>query len=170
MLLRPTWFQRSEALAADHQITGFAMLDLRAVTCVRGRRTLFSDLSCSVASGQLLRVRGANGAGKTSLLRMVCGLLPPTAGEVAWRGQAISGLAEEFGLELLYIGHAAALKDDLSAAENLQFACLLGGLSASPTQIGHALQQAGLGGRDTRRVGHAVRGHHDLATDHLRHR
>ena len=124
------------------------MLDLRAVACVRGRRALFSDLSCSVAAGQMLRVRGANGAGKTSLLRMVCGLLPPTAGEVAWRGQAISGLAEEFGLELLYIGHAAALKDDLSAAENLQLACLLGGLAVSPAQIGLALQQAGLGGRE----------------------
>ena len=130
------------------KLVAHTMLELRAVSCIRSNRALFSDLSCSVAAGELLRVRGANGAGKTSLLRMVCGLLAPAAGEVAWRGQAVPALAEEFGRQLVYIGHAAALKDDLSAAENLQVACLLGGLSVSSAQIGQALQQAGLAGRD----------------------
>ena len=123
------------------------MLELRAVTCVRGGRTLFDKLDCQVAPGRLLRLRGVNGAGKTSLLRMVCGLLPPSAGQVLWRGEPIRHLAEQFGRELVYLGHAAALKDDLNALENLQLACLLGGLVVSRAQALQALAQAGLPGR-----------------------
>lgn len=123
------------------------MLELRGVACVRGGRTLFDQLDCRVAAGRLLRVRGVNGAGKTSLLRMVCGLLPAAEGQVLWRGQAIRDLAEQFGRELVYLGHAAALKDDLSALENLQAACLLGGLVVSREQAQQALTQAGLPGR-----------------------
>ena len=94
-------------------------LQLRAVRCERGGRVLFSGLDCDVGTGQLLRVLGPNGAGKTSLLRMLCGLLPPAHGEILWQGQPIRALAEEFGRQLVYIGHAAALKDDLSALENM---------------------------------------------------
>ena len=124
------------------------MLELRAVTCERGGRTLFSDLSCHAAAGQLLRVQGANGSGKTSLLRMVCGLLAPTQGQVLWRGQPPAALAEEFGRQLVYLGHAAALKDDLSAMENVYMACLLGGLAVTQAQARQALEQAGLSGRE----------------------
>lgn len=123
------------------------MLELHAVSCVRGGRTLFEQLDCQVAAGRLLRLRGANGAGKTSLLRMVCGLLPPTEGQVSWRGEPIPDLAEQFGRQLVYLGHAAALKDDLSALENLQTSCLLGGLAVSREQALQALAQAGLPGR-----------------------
>ncbi len=123
------------------------MLELRGVACVRGGRTLFRQLDCQVAAGRLLRVRGVNGAGKTSLLRMVCGLLPAAEGQVLWRGEPIRDLAEQFGRELVYLGHAAALKDDLSALENLQTACLLGGLVVSRGQAQQALADAGLPGR-----------------------
>lgn len=123
-------------------------LELRSVRCERGGRVLFSKLDCSVRRGQLLRVQGANGAGKTSLLRMLCGLLAPADGEIMWQGQPIQGQAEEFGLQLVYIGHAAALKDDLSALENLQTACQLGGIHIEPDQALIALRQAGLAGRE----------------------
>ena len=123
------------------------MLELRDVTCVRGGRALFSQLDCQVAPGHLLRVRGANGAGKTSLLRMVCGLLPAAQGQIRWRGDRIADLGEQFGRQLVYVGHAAALKDDLSALENLQIACLLGGLKVTPAQAREALVAAGLPGR-----------------------
>ena len=124
------------------------MLELRAVTCERGGRSLFRDLDCSVAAGQLLRVQGANGSGKTSLLRMVCGLLPPAHGHVLWRGVAIAKLAEEYGRQLVYLGHAAALKDDLSGFENLQISSVLGGLRVTPDGTRRALKLAGLAARD----------------------
>lgn len=120
------------------------MLELRDVTCVRGGRDLFTGLNCQVPPGKLLRVRGANGAGKTSLLRMVCGLLAPGHGEILWRGERISDLAEEFGRQMIFVGHAAALKDDLTAIENLQMACLLGALDVSAVQARQALAVAGL--------------------------
>ncbi len=109
---------------------------------------LFSELNCRAIEGQLLRVQGANGSGKTSLLRMVCGLLPPTQGQVLWRGQTPAKQAEEFNRQLVYLGHAAALKDDLSAQENLHIACLLAGLAVTQSQTRLALQQAGLAGRE----------------------
>ncbi|MEO7941751.1 MAG: cytochrome c biogenesis heme-transporting ATPase CcmA, partial [Burkholderiaceae bacterium] len=105
------------------------------------------QLDCQIPSGHMLRVRGANGAGKTSLLRMICGLLPATQGQVVWRGESIRDLGEQFGRALVYIGHAAALKDDLSATENLQAACRLGGLRVSVAHAGQALAAAGLRGR-----------------------
>src|SRR3546814_8495358 len=88
--------------------------ELRDVHCVRGGRSLFRHLVFSISPGQLLRVKGANGAGKTSLLRLACGLLAPAGGSVLWNGSNISALREEFTSQLAYIGHAAALKDDLS--------------------------------------------------------
>lgn len=120
------------------------MLELRGVACERGGRILFDRLDCQILAGHLLRVRGANGAGKTSLLRMVCGLLPAAQGQILWRGEPIRDLGEQFGRDLVYLGHAAALKDDLSALENLQTACLLGGLRVSQEQSVQALAAAGL--------------------------
>ena len=148
---RLTLAVQASLATAQKSSTGFgpaALLELRAVTCERGGRALFSSLNCRVAAGQLLRVSGANGSGKTSLLRLICGLLPPALGDVMWCGKATSHLAEEFGRQLVYLGHAAALKDDLSASENLQFACQLGGVAVTPRQAALALQQAGLTGRE----------------------
>jgi len=138
---------RLTALEPTRPSAGITMLELHGVACVRGGRTLFARLDCQVAAGRLLRVRGVNGAGKTSLLRMVCGLLPAAQGQILWRGEPIRDLGEQFGRELVYLGHAAALKDDLSAIENLQSACLLGGLRVSREQALQALTRAGLPGR-----------------------
>ena len=123
-------------------------LDLHAVSCVRGSRSLFSDVSLTLQPGQLLRVEGANGAGKTSLLRMLCGLMEPTEGQIRWCGQKVTEAREELGQNLIYLGHAAALKDELSPIENLQFACTLAGQSASPQEATHALLAAGLRGHE----------------------
>lgn len=124
------------------------MLELRQLDCVRGGRTVFKGLSGRVCAGQLLRVRGANGAGKSSLLRMVCGLLMPAAGEVRWGGENVASMREELGRQLLYVGHGAAVKDDLSALENLQAACALAGHPCTRQQAQKALADSGLSGRD----------------------
>ena len=94
-------------------------LEANALECVRGGRKLFQDLSFSLEPGELLEVSGANGSGKTSLLRMLCGLLAPTAGEILWQGANIRTLKEEYLKELAYLGHSNGVKAELSAAENL---------------------------------------------------
>jgi heme exporter protein A len=107
--------------------------------CERSGRTLFRELSFSVAPGDLVRIAGPNGSGKTSLLRILCGLLAPTQGEVRWRGAPIRRLAEEYSRELVYIGHASALKDDLTPFENLDIACQLAGVNAPREALAAAL-------------------------------
>ena len=126
--------------------TGLASLQLDGLTCERGGRPLFRNINRQLRPGDLLRVQGANGAGKTSLLRMLCGLLEPSQGHVLWNGQKICTLREDFSRELVFLGHAAALKDDLSPLENLQVACLLGGERLDTRAARQALDDAGLRG------------------------
>lgn len=120
------------------------MLEAVGLECVRGERTLFRDVAFTLENGSLLRIAGANGSGKTSLLRIVCGLTPPAQGEVRWRGESIRALREEFWKDLVYIGHSNAVKDDLTALENLEIACTLGGLEIAPGAAYAALDQFGI--------------------------
>jgi heme exporter protein A len=123
------------------------MLEARELEATRGDVTLFNGLAFSLRPGALLRVTGANGSGKTSLLRALCGLLMPTAGEVRWNGENIRKLREEYWKCLAYIGHANSLKDDLTVEENLAVGCALAGLSVSAGQSRTALESFGLAGR-----------------------
>lgn len=122
------------------------MLEAAGVECARGGKSLFRGLSFAVGPGQALRVAGANGSGKSSLLRILCGLLAPDAGEVRWRGTPIRSLKEEYSGQLVYLGHAPAVKEELSAAENLYIACRLAGHNPSREALGKALQAFGLAG------------------------
>ena len=124
------------------------MLEARELATSRGDATLFSGLSFTLAPGALLRVSGTNGSGKTSLLRALCGLLMPSAGEVRWKGENIRAQREEYWKHLVYIGHADALKDDLTAEENLTFSCALSGLQVSASRVRAALDTLGLAGRE----------------------
>lgn len=122
------------------------MLQAVNLECVRGSRTLFSALDFSVRTGELLRIAGVNGSGKTSLLRILCGLLLPVTGEVKWKGSNIRQLREDYCRELLYIGHASAVKDDLTAVENLVMAGSLGGTQVGENEAVDALRRLGLEG------------------------
>jgi len=131
------------------------MLEVRELACARGERRLFSQLSFALAAGKLLRVAGKNGSGKTSLLRILCGLLHPEAGEVRWNDTPIKTLREDYHRSLVYIGHVSGIKDELTPLENLGIAATLAGVSADRTTQLAALDAFG------------VRGCADLAVRHL---
>ncbi len=133
------------------------MLEAVDLACERGGRSLFRRLSFALRGGGLLRVAGPNGSGKTSLLRILCGLLSPTAGAVHWDGTDIRRLREEYSRQLVYLGHAPAVKDDLTAAENLRIACTLAGLSVSSREIQAALETFGLDDLPVKRLSQGQR-------------
>jgi heme exporter protein A len=120
------------------------VLEAIGLDCERGGKTLFRELSFELGAGALLRVGGANGSGKTSLLRILCGLLSPTAGEVRWNGTRIQSLKEEYAKHLVYLGHAPGVKDELSAAENLEIGCQLAGLRVSAEEVRHSISRFGI--------------------------
>jgi heme exporter protein A len=88
----------------------------------RGDRHVLKGVSLNLRPRQLLHISGPNGTGKTTLLRVVCGLLRPEQGLVSWLGQSISSVRAEYQAALAYASHEPALKGDLTALENLRFA------------------------------------------------
>jgi heme exporter protein A len=124
-----------------------SQLQVIALGCERGGRPLFATQSFSLEAGQAMHIEGDNGSGKTSLLRMVCGLSQPASGEVRWGGQSIAEVRPAFLRDLLYVGHSLGLKDELSAVENLQTVSVLAGQSVSREQAFQALKSQGLGSR-----------------------
>ena len=120
-----------------------ALLEAREINAWRGDRHILRDVSFSVRSGEFLKITGPNGVGKTTLLRVVCGLLPAESGSVAWRGKVIIGASEEFHTDMVYLGHLNSLKADLTSRENLRF---LAGLrqALAPSDIDGALDRVGI--------------------------
>ena len=122
------------------------MLESVDLECQRGERLLFSGLAFAVVEGHCLHVAGENGAGKTSLLRILCGLHAPTHGEVRWGGADIRRLREDYWQTLSYVGHLNGVKDELTALENVRFAAALAGHPAGEDVARHALDSVGLAG------------------------
>jgi heme exporter protein A len=121
------------------------MLDAVNLSCERGERTLFAGLEFALAPGSLMRVAGPNGTGKTSLLRMLCGLLEPAAGEVRWNGRSIRQQREDYWKDLVYVGHLNGVKEDLTVFENLQVAQAVAGRNVDDAALRRALDAVGLG-------------------------
>ena len=107
------------------------MLDATDLECVRGTRRLFAGVSFRLPPGECLLVQGPNGSGKTSLLRILCGLARPEHGEVRWNNEPIRQLGDEYRAALAYCGHANALKEDLTPPENLLASAALSGEPAA---------------------------------------
>jgi heme exporter protein A len=124
------------------------MLTATQLACSRGERRLFGDLSFSVEPGGWLHVTGENGAGKTTLLRTLVGLSPADSGEIRWDGIPVRDHRDEFHKLLIYLGHQAALKDELSPLENLQLALALEGQPIKEAEALAALDTMGLRGRE----------------------
>ena len=124
------------------------MLEVRELECVRGDHRLFKGLNFKLQPGELLHLRGSNGAGKTSLLRTICGMMDPASGEIRWNSENIRAHREEYNRGLLYLGHHNGIKGELSALENLQLSNSLLGIKISENDILDALKHIGLAGRE----------------------
>ena len=120
------------------------MLEVVNLDCVRGSRRLFTNLNLTAEPGTFVQVQGANGSGKTSLLRMICGLLAPEKGEIRWQGTNIKKLGEDFSTSFTYLGHRNAIKDELTPLENLRVSSGLSGVELTRKQASDALDQLGL--------------------------
>jgi heme exporter protein A len=119
------------------------MLKVSDLECVRGERSLFKDVNFSLEAGELLQVNGPNGSGKTSLLRMLCGLATPA------HGDNIRSLDEGYYNSITYLGHLNGVKDNLNAIENLRISSALAGSGIDESKAYNALQKMGLDGRET---------------------
>ncbi len=115
------------------------MLEAHDLAACRGEATLFSGLGFSLAPGTALVVSGPNGSGKTTLLRLLAGATHAAQGTLAWRGAAVHPFDPSLRAEALFIGHVPALKDDLTAEENLASLTSLHGARAEPAALAAAL-------------------------------
>ncbi len=120
------------------------MLEAVNLGCTRGDRRLFKGLNFSIKPGELIELRGANGSGKTSLLRILCGLATPAEGEVRWQGTNIRSLGEEYSRVVSYLAHQNGVKDELSAIENLRISCGVAGNTLSTVNAQKILERVGL--------------------------
>ena len=124
------------------------MFSVSNLSCSRGDKRLFSGVSFALQPGEWLHLEGDNGVGKTSLLRLACGLSALEQGEIQWQGQPVSSNIDEFRANLAYLGHQLALKEDLTPLENLRADTSIAGRALSLADAKAALAQLGLKGRE----------------------
>ena len=120
------------------------MFEAQSLECVRDDRLLFSDLSFSVSEAEVLQIEGHNGSGKTSLLRIICGLRLPESGQVMWQGDSISSNREDYYENMVYIGHLPCIKADLTVLENVRSLLDTRSLALNDAVIETALAKVGL--------------------------
>ena len=142
----------------NQELKNKSTLSFSELGCSRGERQLFRNVNCRLESGRWLYVTGANGVGKTSLLRMVCGLAPIETGPILWNETPIQSQRDAFYQDLFYLGHANALQESMTVMENLRFRCALAGTALDSDAALAALGMFGLKGRQHQLVKHLSQG------------
>lgn len=125
-----------------------SLLNTDNLECTRDDRLLFTGLSLGLDSGQVLQIEGSNGSGKTSLLRILCGLRQPDEGKVVWQGEDISRSREDYYANMVYIGHLTCIKADLTVLENIRVLLDTRSQTVSLALIEDVLDKVGLAGFD----------------------
>lgn len=120
-------------------------LQAKHLSCERGYRELFKDLSFTLLPGEIVHIKGENGTGKTSLLRILAGLAQPVSGEITFDGYDCRKYRYEYNAEIAYIGHRPGIKLELTPVENIRSYCHLSS-SKSDVDIIHVLEKVGLYG------------------------
>ncbi|MBS9777515.1 MAG: cytochrome c biogenesis heme-transporting ATPase CcmA [Gammaproteobacteria bacterium] len=122
-----------------------SLIDVQGLTLIRGHRRLFKKMTFSLPAGEALHIRGNNGSGKTSLFKIIMGMLTPTFGSVKIFGKHINELDEQDYKNMLYLGHKNPIKGNLSIEENLILnSQLFDGLSVNAELLELALKKVGL--------------------------
>ncbi|MFM2199973.1 MAG: hypothetical protein RL769_26 [Pseudomonadota bacterium] len=97
------------------------MLTCNKLTLIKNNKTIFHDLGFALGTGSVLVITGGNGSGKTSLLKIIAGIIKPQAGEILWGDFAVEQIREDFYGDMQFIGHKNFLKSQLSVRENIEF-------------------------------------------------
>jgi heme exporter protein A len=134
------------------------LISAENLTCIREERILFEQLTLQVNAGDIVQIEGANGTGKTSLLRILAGLSQPYDGDVIFNQSKITQCRETFYQNLLYIGHLTGVKGELTAQENLEFSLTLHNLSAEMAE--QTLSEVNLLGFEDALASHLSAGQH----------
>jgi heme exporter protein A len=106
--------------------------------------SIFSDLSFELKSGEVMQVLGGNGKGKSTLLKVLAGLLQPLKGEIFWNQRSIAKYPEDYRMQVFYMGHKLGLKSHLTAEENLMLMASLKGMKTQKEEILEAIDKVGL--------------------------
>lgn len=139
-----------------------ALLSADQLTCIREERILFEDLSFDICAGDIVQIEGQNGAGKTSLLRILAGLSHPYSGNIRYQNNGTfkhtHKYREEYNQLLTYIGHNPGIKGEMTAEENLAFYLSLHGLEESAAET--TLEKVNLLGFEDSLASHLSAGQH----------
>ncbi|MBX2867127.1 MAG: cytochrome c biogenesis heme-transporting ATPase CcmA [Acidiferrobacterales bacterium] len=138
---------------ADPKTFPDAILSADKLACERGFQTLFGDLDFTLSSGQALQIVGANGVGKTSLLRIIATLATPLEGVIQWNRRPLLECLGEYRSSVSYLGHKQGLKADLTPLENLFFSGRIGGQpDADDSEITSLMSRFDLGQGENRPI------------------
>jgi heme exporter protein A len=134
------------------------LITTKNLTCIREERVLFDDLALNFYPGDIVQIEGANGVGKTSLLRLLAGLSSPYEGGVYFKGTLINQCREQYHQNLLYLGHLAGVKGEMTAQENLAFNLALHGVNSQCAE--QTLSEVDLLGFEDALASHLSAGQH----------